>query len=341
MVWLALALAHANPTSPHDIVRLVQDGHTCAGSRIQGTDRILTAYHCVVGGRRVRVFAHDGGVTSGRVVAVDPQRDVAWVEVSRVHAGGVSVAQESPAVGQQVYAIGHPYGAALPSGFFEGTLRNSVSDGIISAIGPRSVQTTAPINPGNSGGPLLLAQTGEVIGVVSRRVGRDGVGFAGRLRDAEDGYTVFGGRVMAGGLATYSVADDGVFTLGGRLQASLRDRVWFRADAAIPIDSRWDAVRFGSAQYRRAAGTVVLSQPILRGTTPMSVSVHGGVAAHTSLTGASDPVRTTRRTVAAPHLGGGVAAFGLTVEASTTWVGASLATQLSVAVDLPGTLTVW
>jgi S1-C subfamily serine protease len=63
-------------------------------------------------------------------------------------------------VGSPVLAIGSPAG-----------LENSVTSGIISAVGRRflqmgdAVQVDAPVNPGNSGGPLLNSQ-GQLMGVV-------------------------------------------------------------------------------------------------------------------------------------------------------------------------------
>jgi serine protease Do len=63
-------------------------------------------------------------------------------------------------VGSPVLAIGSPAG-----------LENSVTSGIISAVGRRflqmgdAVQVDAPVNPGNSGGPLLNSQ-GQLVGVV-------------------------------------------------------------------------------------------------------------------------------------------------------------------------------
>ena len=69
-------------------------------------------------------------------------------------------------VGQEVYAIGNPFG-----------LSGTMTTGIISAIRSvhgaeggapieNAIQTDAAINPGNSGGPLLNSQ-GEVIGINS------------------------------------------------------------------------------------------------------------------------------------------------------------------------------
>src|SRR5205807_1768764 len=90
-------------------------------------------------------------------------------------------------VGDQVYALGSPYG-----------LEQTFTRGIVSALGRAiqapngtaiagAIQTDAALNPGNSGGPLLNAG-GEVIGVNSQiasdssggggQPGSTGVGFA-------------------------------------------------------------------------------------------------------------------------------------------------------------------
>merc|ERR1719323_2754689 len=67
-------------------------------------------------------------------------------------------------VGQEVYAIGNPFG-------LDHTLTKGIVSGVgrtIQSIGGRPIQgviqTDASINPGNSGGPLLNSQ-GQVIGM--------------------------------------------------------------------------------------------------------------------------------------------------------------------------------
>jgi S1-C subfamily serine protease len=82
-------------------------------------------------------------------------------------------------VGDQVIAIGNPYGLA-----------GSMSDGIVSQKGrlistegsqfsiPSVIQTDALINPGNSGGPLLNMKE-EVVGMNTAGVLSDSGGFSG------------------------------------------------------------------------------------------------------------------------------------------------------------------
>ncbi|MBM5805531.1 MAG: PDZ domain-containing protein [Candidatus Verstraetearchaeota archaeon] len=89
------------------------------------------------------------------------------------------VSSETLRVGDQVVAVGNPYG-----------LESTLTSGIVSALG-RSIQTTsgnylisgviqtsAPINPGNSGGPLIDI-FGRVVGITSAILsGSQNLGFA-------------------------------------------------------------------------------------------------------------------------------------------------------------------
>jgi S1-C subfamily serine protease len=81
-------------------------------------------------------------------------------------------------VGDQVYAIGSPFGLAksMTAGIVSGLNRHNSGSGLSGLI-----QTDAPINPGNSGGALLNTQ-GQVIGIndsiESPIQGNVGVGFA-------------------------------------------------------------------------------------------------------------------------------------------------------------------
>ena len=112
--------------------------------------------------------ARSEGIVDADVVGTDPIGDVALVRLT----GGENLPQVSLGdsdqlhVGQVAIAIGNPLG-----------LRNTVTEGVVSAIGRQLpdghvrgiplddlLQTDAAINPGNSGGPLLDAY-GKVIGM--------------------------------------------------------------------------------------------------------------------------------------------------------------------------------
>jgi S1-C subfamily serine protease len=146
---------------------------------------VLTNRHVVLGATQVTVELQDGRRVSGTVYGEDTLTDLAIVQLD---ADGLPVARIGDSAqlrpGDLAVAIGSPLG----------TFTNSVTSGVISALG-RSVpvtdpatgerrplhnliQTDAAINPGNSGGALVDAN-GTVIGVNTAMAGgAQGIGFA-------------------------------------------------------------------------------------------------------------------------------------------------------------------
>jgi serine protease Do len=145
---------------------------------------ILTNKHVVTGSNgqlvsTLTVDLKDGRSFDGTIYGVDTLTDLAIV---RIQASGLPTApigtSASLKVGQLAIAIGSPLG----------TLSNTVTSGIVSAMGrsitvenerlSNLIQTDAAINPGNSGGPLLDAG-GNVIGI-NTAIASDsnGIGFA-------------------------------------------------------------------------------------------------------------------------------------------------------------------
>jgi len=145
---------------------------------------ILTNCHVVKGGASLEVALQDGRTFSGQVYGIDTLTDLAIVKVD---ATGLPAAPMGDSgglqPGQQVIAIGSPLG----------TYTNSVTSGIVSALGRSIVaqgpegcndnlnnliQTDAAINFGNSGGALV--DTGSrVVGINTAIASRaEGIGFA-------------------------------------------------------------------------------------------------------------------------------------------------------------------
>ncbi|NVB41756.1 trypsin-like peptidase domain-containing protein [Pseudenhygromyxa sp. WMMC2535] len=126
----------------------------------------------------------DGRARAARVIAADPDEDVAVLQLERQLRGeqperfaAASVGESSRLrLGEQVFAIGSPVG-------FEAT----VATGIVSALERTQVlanrqlpviQLDAAINFGNSGGPLFNLR-GELVGITTARSSRgEGIGFA-------------------------------------------------------------------------------------------------------------------------------------------------------------------
>jgi S1-C subfamily serine protease len=148
---------------------------------------IITNNHVVDGAKTVDVRFVDGNIYSANVIGTDPYNDIAVLQItddfSEESLQPMMLGDSSQLeVGQQVIAIGNPYG-----------LSGTVTTGIISQVGrllpnsdagysiPNVIQTDAAINPGNSGGPLLDMQ-GHVIGIntaIQSGTGEfSGIGFA-------------------------------------------------------------------------------------------------------------------------------------------------------------------
>ncbi len=145
---------------------------------------VLTNFHVIQGGNAFAVTLKDGSTHSAKVVGWDPNKDLAVlrIEAAPERLSPVRRGSSKPlVVGQQVLAIGNPFG-----------LDHTLTVGVISALGREIqsiagttiedvIQTDASINPGNSGGPLLDSK-GRMIGVNTQIVSRSGqsagIGFA-------------------------------------------------------------------------------------------------------------------------------------------------------------------
>ena len=159
------------------VVILITGPAWCSGVWID--DRtIATAYHCVANGRKTLVRTRDDQEALGRMVAARPKEDLALVEVDGLEGmTPLPIHPDRPRPGERVYGLGHPFGpAAEQAEALEGTLLWSVTEGIVSAVGPRLVQTDAALNPGNSGGPVLDLD-GRVVGITSRKLDADNIAF--------------------------------------------------------------------------------------------------------------------------------------------------------------------
>jgi serine protease Do len=202
---LLLALPQATPASPlrrSAVVRAVADAKPAVvnihgqktvneGSprRVNGMGTgvvvdergyIVTNYHVVEGVREIKVTLSDGEAYIAKVVAHDPNTDLAVIKINapgRLATIRIGTSRDLME-GEEVIAVGNAYG-----------YEHTVTRGIVSAL-HRTVQVTdthqyvdliqtdASINPGNSGGPLLNID-GEMVGVnVATRVGAQGIGFA-------------------------------------------------------------------------------------------------------------------------------------------------------------------
>ncbi len=175
------------------IVRTAEGEDEGTGIVLNDSGLILTNDHVVEGATAIEIGVGTGSskvTREAKLVGEEANDDLALIRVDPSGLGLKALTlgnASSLQVGDQVYAIGNPYG-----------LEETFTRGIVSALdreieapdGQRiagAIQTDAALNPGNSGGPLLNA-AGEVVGVNSQiasdesstsgQPGSTGVGFA-------------------------------------------------------------------------------------------------------------------------------------------------------------------
>lgn len=147
---------------------------------------ILTNKHVVSNERsQYSVFTQDGKEYPAKIVAVDPNFDLAFIKIEANNLTPAELGDSSSIqVGQKAIAIGNALGQ----------YQNTVTAGVVSAVGraieagdqsglgtetlENMIQTDAAINPGNSGGPLVDI-SGQVIGInTAVDAQAQGIGFA-------------------------------------------------------------------------------------------------------------------------------------------------------------------
>ena len=176
--------------SPSVVLVLTASG-TGTGSLVIAPDLVLTNWHVVGTHSEVDVIYRPSDVSKevyaekvhrASVVKVDQVADLALLKISnpRQDVEPLVLSDEEPDIGEDVSAIGHPYG-----------LTWSYTRGIVTGkrdqfdwrydLGfqhsARVIQTQTPINPGNSGGPLFDA-SGQISGINSFKNEGEGINFA-------------------------------------------------------------------------------------------------------------------------------------------------------------------
>ena len=156
------------------IIQIATQTGTGTGFYLKEFDMIVTNNHVVDINAEVTIAGKIFERAMSRVWYTDRKHDLAFLEAPKnidfpdVRLGHYETLKD----GDEVIAIGHPYG-----------LNYTASQGVISKVdrvrdGLKFIQIDAAINPGNSGGPLVNQQ-GEVIGINSFIIrGGDNLGFA-------------------------------------------------------------------------------------------------------------------------------------------------------------------
>ena len=141
---------------------------------------ILTNNHVVESADEIEVTLTDSRRARAQIIGTDPDTDLAVLKIEMDKLPVIVLGNSDQlAVGDQVLAIGNPFGVG-----------QTVTSGIVSALGRTQlgintfenfIQTDAAINPGNSGGALVDV-SGNLMGIntaiYSRSGGSMGIGFA-------------------------------------------------------------------------------------------------------------------------------------------------------------------
>lgn len=134
---------------------------TGSGFYVTRSGYLVTNNHVVAQCNEVRVTVGEKGIPA-KVVATDPDRDLALVLASQPVQEAVIFRADAPRLGENVVVVGFPLSGLLSSDAI-------VTSGIVSALAGarndrRQLQISAPMQPGNSGGPLF-DPSGHIVGV--------------------------------------------------------------------------------------------------------------------------------------------------------------------------------
>ena len=166
------------------VVRILakySDGHATGTGFVIKNDKngtlILTNYHVVEDNpHSISVWADDEELVNAEILAFTSQKDICVLKLSqKIPLKPVALSNNSPKLGEAVFAVGFPAAADSLSDTEAHTSEDAtITDGIISALrkvtitqdgsAVKILQISAAINSGNSGGPLFNSN-GKVIGV--------------------------------------------------------------------------------------------------------------------------------------------------------------------------------
>jgi S1-C subfamily serine protease len=181
VVYITTVQHVRNPFS-RNVMRVPQG--TGSGFVWDERGHIVTNFHVIQGAQEALVTLADQRMFQASLVGASPDHDLAVLHIDMPADGPrpLPIGTSSDLlVGQNVYAIGNPFG-----------LDHTLTTGVISALNrsiddenggtvENLIQTDAAINPGNSGGPLIDS-SGRLIGInamiYSPSGAYAGVGFA-------------------------------------------------------------------------------------------------------------------------------------------------------------------
>lgn len=165
-------------------MRRMQGSGSGSGSVLDKQGHVLTNAHVIENARSIEVTLASGQSYPADLVGQDREHDIAVLKIDAPSDELFPLKlgrSDGLRVGQQVYALGNPFG-------LEGSLTKGIISSLNRSIEGRTgremkslVQTDAAMNPGNSGGPLLdshARMVGMNVAIATRTGQNTGVGFA-------------------------------------------------------------------------------------------------------------------------------------------------------------------
>lgn len=147
------------------VVTLISSkGGSGSGFFINTDGYLLTNRHVVDADKFVKVKLATGREVIGEVLRSDATRDVALVKTEPIAVPAISLRDDQPNIGDDVYVLGSPLGET-----FNTSLTRGILSGYRTLDNLRYLQSDVSILPGNSGGPLLDSG-GQAIGMTVMRL---------------------------------------------------------------------------------------------------------------------------------------------------------------------------
>src|SRR5512141_1067019 len=135
------------------VLAMVGDRRGGVGAGILvGPGQVLTNYHVAGHSHTLQVALDDEKAVEAKVVATDPNVDLALLQIPVNGHKAAAISTETPKIGELVFAFGHPWGQ-----------RNVLTGGVLSAVTTARgrhgdvpiLRADVQLAPGNSGGPLI------------------------------------------------------------------------------------------------------------------------------------------------------------------------------------------
>ncbi len=187
--WTQDQFANATPS----LVHVQTPGATGTGFVVSDRHHVVTPLHVVNAARPVRVRVHGGAFVSARIVAVDPDADLALLRTTDSLAEPLRL-HGPPAEGSAILSIGPALVSVADEHDTDEHDNWAVTQGVLSAIGSERLQLALS---GVLGGPII-DQEGRVVGIATSREGQTTFASLAEaiddLIDAEPTQTAYRGR---------------------------------------------------------------------------------------------------------------------------------------------------